>query len=179
MDSVKMGSFIAACRKEQKLTQAELAGQLNISDKTVSRWERGYGFPDINILEPLANVLEVSILDLVQSEKTTSEQCERPSVEADLLQMVRFMNTRQIQTIKETEIKKLRFATFWAALVSVIVALCCIILVFIAIVNPSLVIKIMTNGMAIPLGAVLGLNIGVLICWTRCRHDYGKRRENI
>ena len=54
MDSQKFGTFIAQCRKDKKMTQADLAAKLNVTDKAISRWERGVGFPDINTIEPLA-----------------------------------------------------------------------------------------------------------------------------
>lgn len=57
MDAKKFGTFIAQVRKENGMTQAELAEKLNITDKAVSKWERGLGFPDINIIEPLAGAL--------------------------------------------------------------------------------------------------------------------------
>lgn len=57
MDTRKTGQLIAARRKELGLTQKQLAGQLNVSDRAVSKWERGAGFPDIALLEPLADVL--------------------------------------------------------------------------------------------------------------------------
>ncbi len=69
MDATKFGSFVAAMRKENHMTQAELAAKINVTDKAVSRWERGLGFPDIHSLEPLAEALGVSILELVKSEK--------------------------------------------------------------------------------------------------------------
>lgn len=68
MDNVKTGALIAARRKELTLTQKELAEQLHISDRTVSKWERGVGFPDISLLEPLADTLGLSVLDLIQGE---------------------------------------------------------------------------------------------------------------
>jgi len=70
MDSKKFGSFIAEMRKEQGLTQAELASKINVTDKAVSRWERGIGFPDINTFEPLANALGLSVIELIKSEKS-------------------------------------------------------------------------------------------------------------
>lgn len=70
MDAHKFGAFIAENRKTKKMTQAELAEKLQVTDKAVSRWERGLGFPDINTLEPLAEALELSILELMKSEKT-------------------------------------------------------------------------------------------------------------
>ena len=61
MDSKKFGEFIATIRKEKGWTQAELAEKISVTDKAVSRWERGLGFPDINTIKPLADVLEISI----------------------------------------------------------------------------------------------------------------------
>ena len=72
MDAKIFGAFIAECRKEKNMTQADLAMKLNITDKAVSRWERGIGLPDINIIEPLASALEISVLDLMKSERILS-----------------------------------------------------------------------------------------------------------
>lgn len=55
MDNQKLGIFITELRKEKGLTQAQLAQKLNVTDKAVSKWERGVGFPDIKLLEPLEN----------------------------------------------------------------------------------------------------------------------------
>ena len=60
MDSQKFGAFVAEIRKERGLTQSELAKKLSVTNKAVSRWETGAGFPDINTLEPLAEALGVS-----------------------------------------------------------------------------------------------------------------------
>ena len=57
MDAKKFGAFISERRKEQHMTQAGLAGKIGVTDKAVSRWERGLGFPDINTMEPLATAL--------------------------------------------------------------------------------------------------------------------------
>src|SRR5699024_1930793 len=54
MDAAKTGAFIAAMRRERNMTQAELAAVLHVTDKAVSKWERGAGLPDINLIEPLA-----------------------------------------------------------------------------------------------------------------------------
>lgn len=74
MDSRKFGEFIATVRKEKGWTQAELAEKLNVTDKAVSRWERGLGFPDINTVKPLADALEVSVSEIMQSEKEVKEE---------------------------------------------------------------------------------------------------------
>ena len=69
MDAQKFGAFIAQCRKEKSMTRSELAAKIMVTDKAVSRWERGKGFPDINLLLPLAEALEVSVLELMHSER--------------------------------------------------------------------------------------------------------------
>jgi len=65
MDAKKTGDFIAEKRKERNMSQRELAQYLNITDKAISKWERGLSFPDITILIPLSEVLNVSIYDLL------------------------------------------------------------------------------------------------------------------
>lgn len=57
----KTGTLISAVRKEKGLTQKQLAEQLHVSDRTISKWECGSGFPDISLLEPLADALDVSV----------------------------------------------------------------------------------------------------------------------
>ena len=55
MDNIRFGAFVAQLRKEQGLTQKGLADRLNVTDKAVSKWETGKGFPDVKLLEPLAS----------------------------------------------------------------------------------------------------------------------------
>jgi transcriptional regulator with XRE-family HTH domain len=70
MDYKKTGELIARTRKECGLTQRELAEQLHISDRTVSKWERGIGFPDVSLLEPLSKSLDPSISEIVTGERS-------------------------------------------------------------------------------------------------------------
>ena len=65
MDTRDFGAFLSRIRKARGLTQAGLAEQLHVTDKAVSRWERGIGLPDINTLEPLADALGLSLSDLM------------------------------------------------------------------------------------------------------------------
>ena len=62
MDQEKIGKFIARCRKENKLTQAQLAEKLNVSDKSISRWENGKTMPDISLFDPFFEILNISII---------------------------------------------------------------------------------------------------------------------
>ncbi|MFQ9516198.1 MAG: helix-turn-helix domain-containing protein [Eubacterium sp.] len=75
MDAKKFGTFIAQCRKEKGMTQSELANKINVTDKAISRWERGIGFPDINTIEPLADALHLNVLEVMKSERIEMENC--------------------------------------------------------------------------------------------------------
>ena len=76
MDQIKTGSLIAARRKQMGLTQKELADKLDVSDRTISKWERGAGFPDISLIEPLSDALNLTVLELLHGEEqpTSPEQ---------------------------------------------------------------------------------------------------------
>lgn len=65
MNQYVTGAMIRELREKQKLTQAELAEKLFVSDKTVSKWESGKGYPDITLLEPIAKVFGVSVAELL------------------------------------------------------------------------------------------------------------------
>lgn len=69
MNHEKTGALIAKRRAELRLTQKALAEQLNISDRTVSKWERGLGFPDISLIESLADALGLTVLELLHGEE--------------------------------------------------------------------------------------------------------------
>lgn len=74
MNASEFGQFISEMRKRNKLTQAELARKLDVTDKAVSRWERGLGFPDINTLEALADALGISLLELMQAKQNENNE---------------------------------------------------------------------------------------------------------
>lgn len=68
MDQIKIGALICTLRKEKHMTQKQVANQLNISDKAVSKWERGLGFPDVSLLSDLAMLLEINVEALLVGE---------------------------------------------------------------------------------------------------------------
>lgn len=68
MDQVKIGRFIAECRKNKKLTQVQLAEKLNITDRAISKWETGKGMPDSSIMLDLCNELNISVNELLSGE---------------------------------------------------------------------------------------------------------------
>ena len=69
MDKEKTGQLITLLRKEKGLTQKQLADALNVTDKAVSKWERGLSFPDISMLEPISELLDISILEILAGER--------------------------------------------------------------------------------------------------------------
>ncbi len=73
MDAKKTGNIICKYRKMKGLTQLELAEYLHITSKAVSKWERGISLPDISVLIPLSEVLEVSLYDLLKGEDSNGK----------------------------------------------------------------------------------------------------------
>ena len=68
MDQIKIGKFIAKCRKKNNLTQMQLAEKLNITDRAISKWENGKGMPDSSIMLDLCNELKISVNELLCGE---------------------------------------------------------------------------------------------------------------
>ena len=74
MDIVKIGKFIAENRKKKNLTQAQLAEKLGVTSKTISRWENGNYMPDISLLKPISEELDITLNDLLSGEKVEKEK---------------------------------------------------------------------------------------------------------
>ena len=68
MDCSKIGNLILSLRKERGWTQKQLADKMNISDKTISKWEKGLGCPDVSLLKELSEILEVNIEKILQGD---------------------------------------------------------------------------------------------------------------
>lgn len=77
MNAVKTGEFIRNLRNEKNMTQQELADMLYVSDKAISRWETGKGFPDIGNIESLADKLDVSVAEILKGERFKEEITEK------------------------------------------------------------------------------------------------------
>lgn len=85
MDNKKFGCFIFQLRKEKGWTQQEFADKLFVTDKAVSKWERGLSFPDIELLIPIAELFSISVLELLKGERNNdidskNIQCENEIV---------------------------------------------------------------------------------------------------
>ncbi len=76
MDQIKIGTFLKTLRKEKNLTQEQLAEQLGVSNRTVSRWETGSNMPDISLLTEIAEFYDVSIPELIYGERKSENMRE-------------------------------------------------------------------------------------------------------
>lgn len=88
MDQVKIGKFIAECRKKKNLTQMQLAEKLSITDRAVSKWETGKSMPDSSIMLELCGVLGISVNDLLCGEVVTMDNYSK-ELENNLLEMIK------------------------------------------------------------------------------------------
>ncbi len=88
MDQIKIGKFIAECRKKNGLTQMQLAEKLNITDRAVSKWENGKSLPDSSIMLELCKELKISVNDLLSGEVVSMSDYNENS-EKNLIQMVK------------------------------------------------------------------------------------------
>lgn len=97
-----MGMFICKLRKENNMTQMELAQQLHVTDKAVSRWERGIGYPDIQLLPALSESLHVSVAELISCKKSlnySNEEVTNIIHNLDVYKMESFRQDRKADKI--------------------------------------------------------------------------------
>lgn len=99
MDQIKIGKFIASCRKEGHMTQAELAEKLCISDRAVSKWETGRSMPDSGIMLELCELLHINVNELLSGEKIMTESYDK-RVEENLLAMRREIEERDKRMLR-------------------------------------------------------------------------------
>ncbi len=97
MDQVIIGKFIAVERKQKGYTQKQLAEELNISDKTISKWETGKGFPEISLLVPLCSCLDITVNELLAGQRLLENEYKRKAEE------------NMVSMIKEKELNQKNF----------------------------------------------------------------------
>lgn len=109
MEQIKIGKFIAECRKKKNLTQAQLAEKLNITDRAISKWETGKGMPDSSIMLELCNELNISVNELLSGEMIDMKNYNRKADE----------NLIKLQKQKEYGITSAR----WSHVITIIILL--------------------------------------------------------
>ena len=111
MNQIKIGQFIAKCRKEKQMTQMELADRLGITDRAISKWERGKGMPDTSIMLDLCNQLDISVNELLSGEKIEMKDYNK----------IAEQNLLELQQQNEAQTKQLlKYECFIGAFASVI-----------------------------------------------------------
>lgn len=99
MDQIKIGKFIASCRKEQGMTQASLAEKLGISDRAVSKWETGKSIPDSGIMLELCELLKMNVNELLSGERIMAEAYDKRA-EENLIAMRREVEEKNRQMLR-------------------------------------------------------------------------------
>ena len=99
MDQIKIGKFIASCRKEQGMTQAVLAEKLGISDRAVSKWETGKSLPDSGIMLELCELLKINVNELLSGERIIVESYDKRA-EENLLAMRKEVEEKNRQLLR-------------------------------------------------------------------------------
>lgn len=87
MNSDKIGTFIASCRKEKCLTQVQLANKLNITNRAVSKWETGKSIPDASIMLELCEILGITVNELLSGERSNTMEDYKAKAEKNLLEL--------------------------------------------------------------------------------------------
>ena len=105
IDREKFGLFLAQLRKEKDFTQQDVADRLFVSNKAVSKWERGQSLPDISLLTPLAELLGVSVAELLKGERLTGEALDNREVES--------LVNKAVQLSAEEQERRGRARRFW------------------------------------------------------------------
>lgn len=94
MNQIEIGKFISMIRKEKKLTQKQLAEKLGITDRAISKWENGKSMPDLSLLKPLCDVLDITINELLNG-KYISEKEKKDNLEENIVDAINYSKKKQ------------------------------------------------------------------------------------
>ncbi|MDU4970519.1 MAG: helix-turn-helix domain-containing protein [Atopobium minutum] len=116
MDQIKIGRFIASCRKMQGMTQKQLAEKIGISNRAVSKWETGKSMPDSGIMLELCDLLKINVNELLSGERIMADAYNKQA-EDNLLAMKKEVENKNRQLLR---------VEYWIAFQTIIVGLCII-----------------------------------------------------
>jgi len=94
MNQEKIGKFISKVRKEKKITQKQLAEKLEITDRAISKWENGKSMPDLALLKPLCNILDITINELLSGEYISKEKKEE-TLEDNIVNAINYSKKKE------------------------------------------------------------------------------------
>lgn len=119
MDQIKIGKFIAECRKKNNLTQMQLAEKLNITDRAISKWENGKAMPDTSIMLDLCNELKINVNELLSGEMIEMKQLDKKTEEL-LLEMAKSEEMKNKKMITMMYVLGIFLVIFYLAFVGTI-----------------------------------------------------------
>ena len=162
MDQMKIGKFIAQCRKKENLTQMQLAEKLNITDRAVSKWETGKALPDASIMLTLCDILKITVNDLLSGEIVTMENYNK-EIENKLIEMVRQ---------KEENDKRLLALEWVIGILSIAVLLIPILIASLVPIEKDWVRLVIVFSGFIPaiVGFIVALKIEQVAGYYECKH---------
>lgn len=158
MDQIKIGRFIAETRKAKNITQKQLAETLSISDKTVSKWECGKGLPEVSLMLPLCNALDITVNDLLSGAKISQTNYQKKAEE------------NMMNLMKENEENKKRMALSVICGVITVIAVCALSVIAAGIEMPTIVriavivFAIITAVFGVGAAAILDAKAGYFEC---------------
>ncbi|MDD6345952.1 MAG: helix-turn-helix transcriptional regulator [Oscillospiraceae bacterium] len=150
MNQIKTGKFISAMRKSKNLTQRQLAEKLNISDKTVSKWECGNGMPEVSLMLPLCEILEINVNELLSGEKIDDGNYHRKAEE----------NMMNLIKEKEENRKKLIISFINAIMGTSMLVVCILVAGYTENLSPVIKVLLIIFGV---LMMILGLCVAVVL----------------
>ena len=166
MDQVKIGKFIAGCRKKENLTQMQLAEKLGITDRAVSKWETGKAMPDSSIMLELCNVLKISVNDLLCGEVVTMDNYNK-ELENNLLEI--------IKQKEQADKRLLSLEIFIGLVVSVILFALVFVAAFVQMADWLRIVLIVIGTVLFAIGVAYAIRIeqtaGYYEC-AKCGHRY-------
>ncbi len=127
MNNKKIGDYISMLRKNNNLTQKELADKLGVTDKAISKWERGAGYPDISMLKPLSKVLGITVNELLEGESDEEDKTENAGVEDDKENSVTNVLVYAEKIMKIKEYNKGKIASTILAISLILAIFICVI----------------------------------------------------
>ena len=160
MDQIRIGRFIAQCRKAGGLTQRQLADGLGISDKTVSKWECGNGLPEVSLMLPLCAALGITVNDLLSGERVAQADYQKKAEE------------NMMELIRENAENKKRLALSMVCAAVTVIAVCALIALAALLALPTaarvalIALALATAAAGVGAAAVLDAKAG----YYRCPH---------
>ena len=160
MDLKKSGRFIQERRKSKNLTQSALALKIGVSEKTISKWECGKGFPDTTLILPLCEVLEISANELLSAKVFNSEKEYRESAEENLI---------TLKALQETNTKLLLSAEWPIMILSMIILLgACVVVSYVALATVWRVVILVSAFILLAFGLYFGILIETKAGYYEC-----------